>query len=64
MNQIPRHAAFIAGLAVVAWVGAGYVLNRALKTQVHFERSAFAGGAAKGDRPTENAILWLVQGIL
>lgn len=45
-------------------VGAGYVLNRALKTQVHFERSVFAGGAAKGDRPTENAILWLVQGIL
>ena len=25
MNQIPRHAASIGGLAVVAWVGAGYV---------------------------------------
>ncbi|MBC7664073.1 MAG: DUF802 domain-containing protein, partial [Caulobacter sp.] len=30
MNQIPRHAAFIAGLAVVAWVGAGYVLTNPL----------------------------------
>src|ERR1700712_2412236 len=30
MNQFPRHAAFIAGLAVVAWVGAGYVLTNPL----------------------------------
>jgi len=30
MNQIPRHAAFLAGLAVVAWVGAGYLLTNPL----------------------------------
>ena len=30
MNQFPRLAAFIAGLAVVAWVGAGYVLTNPL----------------------------------
>ena len=30
MNQFPRHAAFAAGLAVVAWVGAGYLLTNPL----------------------------------
>jgi hypothetical protein len=30
MNQLPRHAAFITGLAVVAWVGAGYVFTNPL----------------------------------
>ena len=30
MNQFPRHAAFLAGLAVVAWVGAGYLLTNPL----------------------------------
>ena len=30
MNHIPRHAAFLAGLAVVAWVGAGYLLTNPL----------------------------------
>jgi len=30
MNQFPRHAAFAAGLAVVAWVGAGYLLANPL----------------------------------
>src|SRR4051812_38025152 len=30
MNQVPRHVAFLAGLAVVAWVGAGYVLANPL----------------------------------
>ncbi len=30
MNHIPRLAAFLAGLAVVAWVGAGYLLTNPL----------------------------------
>ncbi len=30
MNQFPRHAALAAGLAVVAWVGAGYLLTNPL----------------------------------
>ena len=30
MNQFPRHVAFAAGLAVVAWVGAGYLLTNPL----------------------------------
>ncbi len=30
MNHISRHAAFLAGLAVVAWVGAGYLLTNPL----------------------------------
>ena len=30
MNHIPRRAAFLAGLAVVAWVGAGYLLTNPL----------------------------------
>ncbi len=45
-----------------AWaVGVNWYLNRNLKQMVDYERTTFAGGAATGDRPAENAIFMRSQ---
>ena len=43
MNQFLRHAAAIAGLAVIAWVGAGYVLTNPLALVITALIGAFYG---------------------
>jgi phosphate-selective porin OprO/OprP len=42
-------------------IGLNWYLNRSLKVQLDYARSTFAGGAARGDREPENAILARIQ---
>jgi hypothetical protein len=41
MNQLLRHATLAVGLAVIAWVGAGYVLTNPLALAVTVLIGAF-----------------------
>jgi hypothetical protein len=63
MNSLLRHAAFIAGLAVLAWVGAGYVATNPLALGITALIAAFYGMGALELRRFRAATTALAQAI-